>query len=74
MNLDLARSTLKGVLAFDRPIGELMELARILHDRKEQAALKQCCGALLSLQFDLVEQIAGVYPELRQEFDREEMS
>jgi len=42
-----------------------MEIANNLGDCTEKAALKECCGTLLRLQFDLVERIAAAYPELR---------
>jgi len=65
VNRDLAQATLEGIVALDRPIGQLMEIANNLGDCTEKAALKECCGTLLRLQFDLVERIAAAYPELR---------
>jgi hypothetical protein len=65
VNRDLAKATLEGIVALDRPIGQLMEIANKLDECAEKTALKECCGTLLRLQFDLVERIASAYPGLR---------
>ncbi len=70
MHIDLARTTLKGILALDQPIGQLMEFVRALDEGVEKATLKECCGTLLRLQFDLIEHVVSAYPELREEADR----
>lgn len=64
MDRNLACHTLKGILALDRPIGLLMEIVGALEDSPEKTALKECCGTLLSLQFDLIERLRAAYPEL----------
>jgi hypothetical protein len=71
VDLDLARSTLKGILALDHPIGRIMELTKTMDESAEKKAMKECFGSLLSLQFDLVERIATAYPELRADVDRD---
>jgi hypothetical protein len=65
MDRDLARNTLEGIVALDRPVGQLMEIAKSLSDGAEKTALKDTCGELLRLQFDLIERITTAYPELR---------
>ena len=69
MNLDLARSTLKDILALDPPIGRIMEVVRVMQDGAEKATMKESCGTLLSLQLDVIQRITKAYPELREEVD-----
>jgi hypothetical protein len=63
---DFAKSVFKGIVALDRPLGRLMEIAKNMDDTPEKAAIKECCGTLLRLQFDLIEQITTAHPELRE--------
>lgn len=63
-NLEFAQSIMKGVAALDRPLGQIMEIVRGMDDAPDKAALKECCGVLLHLQFELMERIAMEYPEL----------
>ena len=67
MSPELARTTLKGVLALNRPIGRLMEFVRSMEEGAAKSELKECCGSLLSLQFDLIERIRVEYPELNED-------
>ena len=59
-----AQGILKGILALDGPLGQLMEIVKTMEDASEKAAIKDCCSALLRLQFDLVEQVEAAYPQL----------
>jgi hypothetical protein len=61
---ELARSTLKGVLALNRPIGQLMEFVKAMKEGPEKAELKECSATFLSLQFDLIEGITTACPKL----------
>ena len=67
MNHELARSTLKGILALNRPIGQLMEFVKAMKEGPEKAELKECSATFLSLQFDLIERIRAAFPELDEE-------
>ena len=58
-------ATLEGLIALDRPIGQLIELARETDDAAKKAALGDCCSTLLRAQFDLIELITKAYPDLR---------
>lgn len=70
MNIEFARAVVKELLAFDVEIGRLMELARDMKDAKQRACMKEACGNLLRLQFELIERFARAYPELRHEIDQ----
>jgi hypothetical protein len=67
MDLDLARSTLEDLLALDRPIGALMEIAGRLQEGADKEAIKQSCGMLLLGQLELIEKIQAAYPQLDKE-------
>ena len=64
MNRDLARNILKGILALNRPIGQLMEFVKAMDEGPEKVELKECSATFLSLQFDLIERIRTAHPEL----------
>ena len=64
-DIEFALDVLKGALAFDQPLGRLMSIVRDMDDVPEKAAIKDCCSALLRLQFEVVERITKAYPELR---------
>ena len=65
MKRDLARATLEDLVALDHQIGRLMEIANQLDDRPQKVEIKECCGELLRLQFELIERIVATYPEFR---------
>jgi hypothetical protein len=71
MHDHLARHVLRGLLAMDPAIGQIMEIAQGVQDGPDKTALKNCCGTLLRYQFDLMETIVSAYPELRNEIERE---
>jgi hypothetical protein len=62
---DLAQDILKRIVALDHPIGQIMEIVKVLDDQSKKAELKQCCGTLLAAQLELIERITAAYPELR---------
>jgi hypothetical protein len=65
MNPDLARSVLKGLVDFDRPIGGIMEIVKEMDDGHRKVILKEICGDLLRIQFEMIETILEAYPDLR---------
>ena len=69
MDLRLARMVLEGLLAMDRPIGRLMEVAKGLNAGDHKTALVGISGELLKSQFDLIEMITKEFPELKAEVD-----
>jgi len=46
-----------------------MEIVREMGDGPDKGKLKDCCGTLLHLQFELMEEIRAAYPELHQDND-----
>jgi len=63
-NDKFAESILEGVLAFDRPLSQLMEIVLAMSEGRQRAAIKECSGELLRHQFYLIERITTAYPEL----------
>lgn len=63
-DLKFAKDVLNGAMAFDQPLGRLMEIIQDKDDAPETGAIKDCCGTLLRVQFELIERITKAYPEL----------
>ena len=63
-NDPFAESILEGVLAFDQPIGQLIEIALAMSEGPESAAIRRCSSELLRHQFGMVERITTAYPRL----------
>jgi hypothetical protein len=64
-NLIFAQNVLKGILALDQPLGRLMEMAAGMSETADKATIKECCGEMLRLQYDLVSKITRFYPQLK---------
>lgn len=70
MESSLAKSTMEGLIAFDHPLGQIMEIVAAMEEGPEKMALKECCGTLLRHQFYLIEGIAVAHPNLRPPSER----